>query len=52
MNVLCSRCKKEFNQTYIKTYTVKSNEVCGKCLTDDELDDLVKELDEFWKKKP
>lgn len=48
MNVLCSRCKKEFD----KTYTVKSNEVCIKCLTDDEMNDLVKKLDEFWKKKP
>ena len=48
MTMKCSRCKKQFD----KTFTVEKKVVCVNCLTDDEMDDLVKKLDEFWKKKP
>ena len=48
MTVLCSRCKKSVD----KAFKVESKTVCIDCLTDDEMNDLVKKLDEFWKKKP
>ena len=47
MIVQCSRCKREYDKTFI----AESKVVCINCLTNDEIDYLVKELDAFWKKK-
>ena len=47
-NMQCSRCKKEIAQAF----AVESKAVCVNCLTNDEIDELVKELDRFWKEKP
>jgi hypothetical protein len=43
----CSRCKKEV----AKAFAVKSKAICINCLTNEEMDELVKQLDDFWKQK-
>ena len=40
----CSRCKKDFE----RVYNIKSESVCIKCLTEIEINELVKKLNTFW----